>query len=58
MSAGRQREFLRLAEQALEMLRNEAGDSPEHRAVWQETTNVLSTLNYIKGIIHEDRTLG
>lgn len=54
MSAGRQREFLRLAEQALEMLRNEAGDSPEHRAVWQETTNVLSTLNYIKGIIHED----
>ena len=54
MSVEAQQECLRIATQALEVLRNGVGNSPENRAIWQETTNVISTLNYIKGKVNEN----
>lgn len=54
-SEQKQLEFLRIARMSLDMLLAEAGNSPESRAVWQEVTNVISTMDYIKGIIsHEN----
>jgi hypothetical protein len=53
-SEQKQLEFLRIARASLDMLLAEAGGSPESRHVWQEVTNVVSTMDYIKGLISNE----